>query len=370
METQGFFDRDDGQTGEMPRLIDQALAFTSCGVTVADMRRRDMPLVYVNQAFEEITGYAAHEVLGRNCRYLQGKDSEQAGTRTIRRALKEGRHCEVLLRNYRKSGALFWNELILSPIFDDQGALTHFVGIQSDVSARENARREHRRLVDELENLNHELEDQARLVAQQMEGPFAELRRIGSALLAEPQPGANVEWQTLAAALSERTEQLERIASRLLEYTAIAPFRGVFKPVRLDLLLCDVLGTIERPDGVGIQCPRPLPALHSCRAWLEIIFRELIDNAVRHRAAPAGSVVIGWQENSGWRRFWVSDDGSGIRREDQKRIFELFETGAGRTSAGGMGLNLARRAAEALGGRLWLGSIPRRGSVFFVQLPR
>jgi diguanylate cyclase (GGDEF)-like protein/PAS domain S-box-containing protein len=106
------------------------------GIAIGDATKPGIPLVYINPAFERITGYCAHEVIGRNCNFLQGRDTHQPGVVRIREAIRGVHDERVLLRNYRKDGMPFWNELYLSPIFDLGGTLTHFVGIQNDVTAR------------------------------------------------------------------------------------------------------------------------------------------------------------------------------------------------------------------------------------------
>jgi PAS domain S-box-containing protein len=103
---------------------------------IADARLPDMPLIYVNPAFERITGYSTSEVLGYNCRFLQGNKTSQPAVAQLRAAIKAGEHCTVTLLNYRKDGSPFWNELTISPIYDDDNNLTHFVGIQADISDR------------------------------------------------------------------------------------------------------------------------------------------------------------------------------------------------------------------------------------------
>lgn len=121
---------------EAVKLRDQAIAASSVGIVIADAQLPDMPLIYVNPAFEKISGYSAAEVLGYNCRFLQGEKTEQAELQKLRTAIKNGTHCTVKLLNYRKDGTPFWNELTISPIYDQKDRLTHFVGIQSDVSDR------------------------------------------------------------------------------------------------------------------------------------------------------------------------------------------------------------------------------------------
>jgi PAS domain S-box-containing protein len=95
-----------------------------------------MRLIYVNPTFEKVTGYSASEVIGKNLRFLHGIDNDQPGLDTLRNAIREGKNCHVTIRNYSKSGALYWNELSISPVRDEHGNVTHFIGIQEDVTER------------------------------------------------------------------------------------------------------------------------------------------------------------------------------------------------------------------------------------------
>jgi len=133
------------------RLLYRAVAASSNGITISNSTAPDEPLIYVNRSFELMTGYSSDEVLGRNCRFLQGDDGDQPALLEVRAALREGRDCEALLRNYRKDGTPFWNELRLSPVHDERGRLVNFVGVQNDVTQRKRAEEELRRAYDELD---------------------------------------------------------------------------------------------------------------------------------------------------------------------------------------------------------------------------
>ena len=124
---------------EALRLRDMAIAASSNGIVITDPSQPDNPITYVNPAFERISGYSAQEVLGRNCRLLQGTDREQPALAELRAALQEGRGCQAVLRNYKKNGTLFWNELSISPVRDEEGHLVSFVGVQNDVTERRRA---------------------------------------------------------------------------------------------------------------------------------------------------------------------------------------------------------------------------------------
>src|SRR3984957_15959449 len=102
------------------------------GVALVDALDPERPVVYVNPGFEALTGYSAAELLGRNLRLLQGEDREQDGRHRLREALARAEACRVLLRNYRKDGTVFWNEMTILPLLDAGGRLTHFAGLHRD----------------------------------------------------------------------------------------------------------------------------------------------------------------------------------------------------------------------------------------------
>jgi PAS domain S-box-containing protein len=118
------------------RLRDRALAASSNGILIVDAKQSDNPIIYVNPSFERITGYKTEEVVGKNCRILQGSDRHQEGLITIRAALIKGQPCYTVLRNYRKDGTLFWVELWISPVHNELGEITNYIGIQNDITSR------------------------------------------------------------------------------------------------------------------------------------------------------------------------------------------------------------------------------------------
>lgn len=121
------------------RRIDPSLH----SVSLADVRRPDCPLIYVNKGFERLTGYTREEVVGRNCRLLQGPDTDPLSVARMRTAVSAGEALILDVLNYRKDGSPFWNRVSLKPVLSPEGRVTHVIGIQSDIS----------RLVDLQDNL-------------------------------------------------------------------------------------------------------------------------------------------------------------------------------------------------------------------------
>ncbi|HEX2903976.1 MAG TPA: EAL domain-containing protein [Jatrophihabitans sp.] len=125
------------QPAGLTEMLQRALAATTNGVAIADVTRPDHPLIYVNTAFERLSGYRGEDILGSNCRFLQGPGTDRAAVARIAEAIRAGRQCRETLLNYRAgTGEEWWNEILLSPVFDDDGTLVQYIGVQNDVSAR------------------------------------------------------------------------------------------------------------------------------------------------------------------------------------------------------------------------------------------
>lgn len=132
--------------GTIPYVLSQILDTCVNGITLSDPDQPDNPIVYANAAFEFITGYEADEILGRNCRFLQGEDRDQPEVGRIQDALRDHQPVTVTLRNYRKDGTLFYNRFTVRPLFDPQGRLVYYLGIQHDVTDKVQAELELDRL--------------------------------------------------------------------------------------------------------------------------------------------------------------------------------------------------------------------------------
>lgn len=136
-------------------LLKKAVNASTDGIVIAEQEGSDNILIYANRAFGELTGYSEEEILYQDCRFLQAGDRDQTSLAEIREAIRRGEASRVVLRNYRKDGSLFWNELSITPVFNDDDHLTYFIGIQRDVTELVHMRQENERLrarVAELES--------------------------------------------------------------------------------------------------------------------------------------------------------------------------------------------------------------------------
>jgi len=115
-------------------LLKKAIDASNDGIVIAEREGDDNILIYANKAFEQLSGYQQDEILFQDCRFLQAGDRDQEALADIKRALGKNEPCRVVLRNYRKDGSQFWNELSISPVFNDDDQLMYYIGVQKDVT--------------------------------------------------------------------------------------------------------------------------------------------------------------------------------------------------------------------------------------------
>lgn len=127
------------------------------GIVIAEQEGDENILIYANPAFQRLTGYSVDETLFQDCRFLQGDDRDQAGLAVIREAIKLHQPCRQIIRNYRKDGSAFWNELSITPVFNEADKLTYYIGIQKDVSVEFEAQERVRELEAEVASLKAQL---------------------------------------------------------------------------------------------------------------------------------------------------------------------------------------------------------------------
>ena len=259
-------------------LLPQVLSQTRMAISIADPREPDTPLVFVNDAFCGLTGYAPDEVLGRNCRFLQGPDTDRRQVAKIAQALADEDVIVAEVLNYRKDGTAFWNALHVGPVYDEAGELLYYYGSQWDVSNVRMARAEERQARELSRELSH-----------RMKNMFSVMNAIVSMT-------GRSESDALVAT--------EKISGRIMALgraheATLASATGT-EAVDLGPMLATVLGPYDRSDRIAFSGP-PARLDNNAVSMLGLALHELAINAMKYGSlsVPEGHVALSWSSEPG-----------------------------------------------------------------------
>lgn len=354
-------------------LSERVLDTVSNGVAISDATDPDLPLVYVNPAFEAMTGYAAEQVLGRNPRFLHGDDRDQPGLEQVRQALASGGAVEVELRNYRADGTPYWNELTISAVHAVSGRLTHFVAIQRDVTERRNSRAQLAKAYERIERYSAELERFSVILAHHLQEPARHIAVYSQLVARALADSADPETRTNLDYLSRAAMRLKGLLRDVQLYLAVDRLVMVGGSASAEAVLDREWEARTRDLPDADLRSGALPRLQVPARRLADLFGILIDNAVTFRRPdqPLRLTVEAAEQGDGFWRLRFTDNGLGVPPEFLDRIFGVFERLHGREHfpGNGVGLAIARKLVETLGGRIHAQSDGVTGTTIVLTLP-
>lgn len=353
-------------------LRNRSINSATNGIVIADARQPDMPTVYCNAAFEKITGYAPEEVLGKNCRFLYGTDRDQPGLDVIREAIRQGTEAKAEIRNYRKDGSLFWNGLYIAPVNDQQGRLSHFIGIQTDITQQKQQEAELARKTRELAQSNAELQQFAYVASHDLQEP---LRMVASytQLLGNRYRGTlDEDADEFIKYAVDGATRMQRLIRDLLEYSRVGSEDRSFEKIDSEVVFQQVLHDLSASihEHHAEVTHDPLPIIQANPTHLTQILQNLISNALKFQGdVPTKIHVRAKTLPEGWE-FSIRDNGVGIPGDQFDRIFSIFQRLHGQSDYPGTGVGLAicKRIVEKYGGTIRVESTPGEGSIFYFTL--
>ena len=353
-----------------------ALDVADDGIVISDASTPDAPIVYVSPSFERLVGYSADEILGTNCRMVQGPGTDPDTVRNIAIALQQGKVFQGEILNYRKDGTPFWNFLRIAPIRDAGGKVTHHVGTQSDVTELHLAReREH--------EIQHTVAHASRVrtvaalgasLAHEVNQPLAAIVANAEAALRFLDSGNAAEVRDALEAIAADARRAGEIILRANRLVRKQPAAAEpVDPVNTASEVLDFTRARLRHAGVKarLDAPGALPRVLGDPIQLYQALLNLVLNAIEAmESAPASaerSLVVAVAREKPGVRIRVSDTGPGADDEALARMFQTFHTTKARGT--GLGLLVTRSLVEAHGGRLEVARNAGRGLTFTIHLP-
>ncbi len=355
-------------------LRDRAIASVVSGVVITDPTQPDNPIIDVNPAFERMTGYSKEESLGRNCRFLQGPESDPETIAFIRDATCAVRECQAVVRNYRKDGTPFWNEIKITPVRDHAtGKAIHFVGVLTDVSDRIESQKALERVLAELHRSNQELEQFAYMVSHDLQEPLRMVASYTQLLARRYKDHLDANAREFIGYAVDGAQRMQGFIQDILQFSRVGTHGRPFEWLDVGQVVrraMDNLRVAIEEKNARVICGA-MPELEADPVQLGQLFQNLIGNALKFGGAEPVQIEIAATRRDEMWEFAVRDNGIGIGPEDVERIFVIFQRLHTRQEYHGSGIGLAicKRIVERHGGRIWVESEPGKGSTFYFTIP-
>lgn len=371
------------------QLRDRAMQVVPHGIVITDPRQPDNPIVYVNAGFEVMSGYSAREAVGRNCRFLQGADTNPDTVRTIRDAVTHGLACAVEILNYRQNGEPYWCALSITPVRDDAGRLVHFIGVQLDLSERrllERALREAQRLesvgrlaggiAHDFSNLLTVINGSSDYLQDALRTDDA-LRDVALDIVDASARATMLTRQLLAFGRRQAMTLQVLDLARLVSDTADMLRRVIGEDIALRVDVADSPASV-RADSTLIQQVLVNLALNARDAMPEggvLTIRTeavMVDESYRSAHNDVSDLYHASQREmrSGpYIVLTVSDTGRGMDPATATRIFEPFFTTKRSGTATGLGLAVVFGVVQQSHGYIAVSSEVELGTTFSIFLP-
>jgi PAS domain S-box-containing protein len=297
-----------------------AFRTTRMAMIICDPRRDDMPIVFVNDAFLKLSGYGRDEILGRNCRFLQGRDTDPQAIAAIRAAVAAEDGIELEILNYRKDGTPFWNALVISPVHDENGQLVYFFASQFDVSAKKSAELELVRAKQDLEeevrrrtlDLQAALDQKTLLLHEVDHRVKNNLQVVASLVLLKARRVSDKGAQRVLHNMAERVGALSTVHRLLYSIGDVSRFE-------LSHFVRDLVADLTEGTGAHridvVLNVEPVAIAAAKAAPLALLINELITNALKH-AFPdqrPGVLTVQAVRDGALLRLAIADDGIGMQ---------------------------------------------------------
>jgi PAS domain S-box-containing protein len=329
----------------------EALDEAPVGISVTDPNRPDNPLIYVNDAFVETTGYPREDAVGQNCRFLQGRNTDPEKVAKLREAIDNREPVSVELRNYRKSGTEFWNHLEIAPVKNAAGEVINYVGFQQDVTERKQ-RQEQLAVLDRV--LRHNLRNDMNVIRGHAETIQAK---------------ASEEIAASAGKIVDKGEELLELAEKERHITTLLRE----EPTLTEITLYDSLQTIvskvrsDYPDAtIAVDCSEDVTV--QATTQLDQAIKELLTNAIDHNDSPSPEASVTVTRTDESVQVAIADTGPGIPEMERNVLAnELEQTPLYHGS--GLGLWLVNLVIARSGGTISVDENSPAGNIVRIELP-
>ncbi len=320
---------------------------------------KDGLIEWVNSGFERIKGYSLPEVIGKTTQELfYGPLTNDETINLISHNISHKKSFSGEVLKYRKDGSPIWLQVTISPILDDQGEVTRFIHVESDISERKKSEERLAEYYMYLEKANKELDKFAYVVSHDLKAPLRAISNLSSWIEEDIGDRFTVDSAQHFTMLKGRIVRMESLINGILEYSRADRVKSPNVMVDVKALINEIFELIVQDSNVEIEIPENLPVINTERMKLQQVFLNLISNSIKYNDKEKAVIKIACVEEEDAFTFSVEDNGPGIEERYHEKVFIIFQTLQARDTfeSTGVGLAIVKKIIDETGGEIWIES--------------
>ncbi|MFC5682486.1 PAS domain S-box protein [Flavobacterium sp. MAHUQ-51] len=335
-------------------------------VIISDSEGR---IEWVNSSFTIMTGYSKHELIGKKPgSFLQGPDTNPDTIQYLRNQIANGLpfNCEIV--NYSKSGNKYWVSIQGQALYNKNNEIVKYFAIEENITNKKILESQREQLMESLAVSNKELEDYAHIVSHDLKSPLRSIHSLVSWIKEDNDKEFSPQTLSYFSMIENKVEKMDHLIEGILTYAKIDKINLTQEKVNVHEIVQNIINIIHIPKNAKVLIKGELPVVKGDRFRMQQLFQNLISNALNHNDKENGLVEIDCTKTDKEFIFSVKDNGPGISKEDQGKIFNIFQSLANNDKSTGLGLSIVKKIIESYRGEIWVESELTKGTTFFIKL--
>jgi len=324
---------------------------------------------WVNNSFLKMSEYQLEEVIGQKPGHLlQGEESSSETVKYMNIQINKGLpfNCEII--NYSKTGKKYWVRIQGQALYNKEGEILKFFAIEEDVTNKKALENQREELVESLAKSNKELEDYALITSHDLKSPLRSIHSLITFIKDDNDKEFNEKTLKYLSMIENKVEKMDHLIEGILIYARINKIDVSNDRVDINDIVKNIIDIIHIPKNTKIVVKRTLPIINADRFRMQQLFQNIISNAVNYNDKPEGIIEVDCEDTEISCVFTIKDNGIGIAKENQKKIFNIFQSYVfDNEKSSGLGLSIVKKIVEMYNGTIWLESELGKGTTFFIK---
>ena len=330
---------------------------------------KDGKIEWANTSFLDMSGFSMEEIRGKKPGHLlQGPETNPDSIAYMKDCILKGLpfNCEVI--NYSKNGQKYWVSIQGQALYNKKNEIIKYFAIEENITKKKELEQQREFLLDSLAKSNKELEDYAAIVSHDLKSPLRSIHSLISWIKEDNDKEFSAQTMEYLGMIENKVEKMDYLIEGILTYAKIDKADVALENINTQEIVQNIINIIHIPSHISVQIKSTLPVIKADRFRIQQLFQNIISNAVNYVDKPTGIVEVDCKEFSKHYLFSVRDNGPGIAKENQEKIFKIFQSLETTDKSTGLGLSIVKKIIDLYQGEIWIESQMGEGSTFFIKL--